>query len=82
MGKVDNDTNINEIKTYICEKLSSEDVIVDKLPTKGTFQSFRIGVKFIYKDNLLKEDFWPEGIIVRRFNFSSKTFLEDSTKSA
>ncbi|XP_063900731.1 uncharacterized protein LOC135120358 [Zophobas morio] len=63
VGKVDNDTNINEIKTYICEKLSSEDVIVDKLPTKGTFQSFRIGVKFIYKDNLLKEDFWPEGII-------------------
>lgn len=82
VGKVDNDTNINEIKTYICEKLSSEDVIVDKLPTKGTFQSFRIGVKFIYKDNLLKEDFWPEGIIVRRFNFSSKTFLEDPTKSA
>ena len=79
VGKVSQETDIDAVKSYICDKLSSEDVTVEKLPVKGSYQSFRVGVLFAFKDVLFKEEFWPQGVTVRRFNFASKSFLVKTT---
>ncbi|KAJ3656985.1 hypothetical protein Zmor_016021 [Zophobas morio] len=79
VGKVNKETSSDDVKSYISGKLPSDEVTVDKLNTQGSYQSFRVGVKFAYKDTLFKEEFWPQGVVVRRFNFSTKSFLEKTT---
>ncbi|KAJ3616448.1 hypothetical protein Zmor_011890 [Zophobas morio] len=77
IGKVDKDAEIDAIKTYIGKRLKSSDVelIIEKLPAKGNFQAFKLGVPFIHKEVLQDSEFWPKGIILRRFNFPKTNFL-------
>lgn len=75
LGKVKQDTTEDIITNYISSKVSNQQTLtIEKLPTKGTTQSFKIGIHFDEKDVLLSEDFWPEGVIVRRFNFPRSSF--------
>lgn len=76
VGKVNKNVDTTVIKSYIASKLSSEDVIVDNLNLQGTtYDAYKVGVNFRFKDDLLKEDFWPQGVCVRRFNFPRNNFL-------
>ncbi|KAJ3640832.1 hypothetical protein Zmor_027370 [Zophobas morio] len=77
IGKVDKDAEIDAIKTYIGKRLKNSDVelIIEKLPAKGNFQAFKLGVPFIHKEVLQDTEFWPKGIILRRFNFPKTNFL-------
>lgn len=76
IGRVQSGTEPNKIKSYLVNKIPEvEDAIIEKLNTKGSNMSFKVGIDFRYKDQILKEDFWPNGVIIRRFNFGPSTFL-------
>lgn len=52
------------------ERIPNHKFIVEKLNTHyNDFISFKIGADFELYDKLHSIDFWPEGIVIRRFNF-------------
>ncbi|XP_063915315.1 uncharacterized protein LOC135131472 [Zophobas morio] len=62
VGKVVKNIETSSVKAYITKKLSTDEVIVENLKLQGTYDAFKVGVNFSLKDNLLREDFWPQGI--------------------
>lgn len=59
------------------DKIVYKDVQDDDwvISVNGIYEAFKLGVPFEYKDLVLKEDFWPQGVSIRRFNFPKNSFL-------
>lgn len=63
-------------KSYVISEIPEvSDVMIEKLNTKSSNMSVKVAVDFRHKDQITKEDFWPNGIIIRRYNFRSSDFL-------
>ncbi|KAJ3660477.1 hypothetical protein Zmor_004925 [Zophobas morio] len=75
VGKVVKGTEASVVKQYVRNKLSSNDMVVENISVNGIYEAFKLGVPFEYKDLVLKEDFWPQGVSIRRFNFPKNSFL-------
>lgn len=63
-----------DVATYIKKKCSFDNdelLSVKKLSVLGNTNSFQVGIDPKYYDLLVKSEFWPSGIIVRRFRFRS-----------
>ena len=75
IGNAKKQTTWEDIKTFIKNRYNeTKDICVEKLSCKGETQSFCVGVDFASKDLVMKADFWPSGVIVRRFNLSKRNF--------
>lgn len=72
IGKVNEGVGQEVVEKYIKEKCpvsSTNDLIVKQLPTLGRSPSFQVGIDVRYYDKLKLAEFWPSGIVVRRYNF-------------
>lgn len=72
VGKADESVEETHVTDYIKKKCSiTEDdhVIVKKLPLLGRSRAFQVGIEPTFYDMLNNADFWPSGVIIRRFNF-------------
>lgn len=72
VGKVNEGVKSETVKKYIKDKCSvanDGDLVVEELPTAGRSPAFRVGVDNKYYEQLKLPDFWPSGIIIRRYNF-------------
>lgn len=66
--------NISEddIKDYMADLQAGGGIEVRKLPTKGENSAFSIGIPDDSTYNKLNSpDFWPQGVILREFNFKN-----------
>lgn len=78
VGKAAQDVNIGIVQKYICHRLpdvKDDDLVVEQLKTLGKTNSFKIGIDSGHFDSLNKCDFWPNGIVFRRFNFKRHSLL-------
>lgn len=74
IGKVNEGVEKQAVVQYIqskCSITNSEELIVNELVTKGKSLAFKVGIDKRYYDQLTTGDFWPQGILVRRYNFWS-----------
>lgn len=73
VGRAGNRTDVNLVREYVGNKLGIEgnQLVVEALQTAGVTKSYKIGVDHLYYDRVNKSDFWPEGILFRRFRFGS-----------
>lgn len=72
VGRADESVTEAKVDEYIrkkCEVSNTSDLVVKTLMTKGRSPSFQVGIHPRYYETLLKDEFWPSGILVRRFNF-------------
>lgn len=78
IGRVQNNIEPKIVKNYLIKEIpeAESNLVLEKLNTKGTNLSFKLGINFKFKDDIFHENFWPNGIIVRRFNFRVGDFLE------
>lgn len=88
VGKVNEGVSKETVEKYIrdrCSISTASDLVVEELPTVGRSPSFRVGVDNKYYEQLKLPDFWPSGIIIRRYNFrvnKIKPSEEEPGKSA
>lgn len=79
IGKINEGVVEETVEKYIRDKvpaLKPSDLVVDKLPTVGRSPSFKVGIDNKHYDELKAADFWPSGIIVRRYNFRVSNYKQ------
>ncbi|KAK9887208.1 hypothetical protein WA026_021051 [Henosepilachna vigintioctopunctata] len=82
VGKAMNTATETIVKDYIMNKCNSTDadkVEVYKLPLLGKSLAFQIGVDISLFDQVNCADFWPKGIVIRRFHFDFNKTKKDTT---
>ncbi|KAK9872810.1 hypothetical protein WA026_019594 [Henosepilachna vigintioctopunctata] len=70
-------TSVTEsiVKDFIvskCKITEVEDVDVKKLSLLGNSSAFQVGIAPAYFEEINRAEFWPQGIIIRRFHFDFK----------
>lgn len=76
IGRAAETVSENMVCEYIKKKCSitnNEQIIVKKLNLVGNTNAFQVGIAHKYYELLNTSEFWPEGIIVRRFRFKYNT---------
>lgn len=69
LGKVKKGTSKDSVDLFLKETFPDTDFEVEKLVTKGTTDSFRLGVDFSMKDKVIDNSLWPKNIVLKRFLF-------------
>lgn len=72
IGKVASTVNAETVENYIKNKITinnGRDLIVEQLRTIGNTNSFKVGITSEIYEDINKCEFWPSGVIFRRFNF-------------
>lgn len=67
---------MEEVEEFLKKFPDSLDFIVEKLVTKGTNCSFKIGADFDHKEKLLDHSTWPKNVAVKRFLFFRRRNLQ------
>ncbi|KAK9871735.1 hypothetical protein WA026_014188 [Henosepilachna vigintioctopunctata] len=63
---------VKDFKVSKCNITEVEDVDVKKLSLLGNSSAFQVGIAPAYFEEINRAEFWPQGIIVRRFYFDFK----------
>lgn len=74
IGRVNEGVDEEKVERYIrgkCANANADDLVVEQLNTRGRSPSFRVGIDRKYYEALREAEFWPAGIMVRRYNFKS-----------
>lgn len=71
------DTQSEIIKNYYVNKLPDVALVLEQLSMKGTNVSLKLDVNVKHKIDILQEDFWPDGVTLRRFKFRVGGFLRN-----
>lgn len=69
IGKLKDNTTPDNVKKYMEKKGIQGNIICEELQTQGDNKAFKIGFPFNYIRETEQPEFWPQGIIARRFNF-------------
>ncbi|KAK9882552.1 hypothetical protein WA026_021900 [Henosepilachna vigintioctopunctata] len=83
VGKAMNSVTESIVKEYIinkCNITDSDEVEVYRLSSLGKSLAFQVGIDVSRYDEVNCADFWPKGIIIRRFHFDFKTMKKESIK--
>lgn len=69
VGKVKHGTTEESIRNFLLKNNIKEGITCEKLTTKGSMEAFRVGIPFKHLTEAEKPEFWPKGILVRRYLF-------------
>lgn len=69
VSRVAASTTESGIVTYMKAKLPGNEFSCNLLKTNNDISSFKVGANLSLLDSLVKPEFWPKGVNIRRFNF-------------
>lgn len=74
ISRVNDEVNEDIVANYIARKtqVSKDDVVVSQIEVnyeKKDNKCFKVGVDFEHKDLMYSNEFWPKGVLYRRFRF-------------
>jgi hypothetical protein len=69
VGHLKTETNTETVKNYLRKSSIEGELDCEELPGKGTNRAFRVGVPFKDLDRINLPDFWPSGVMIRRFRW-------------
>lgn len=78
VGRTSEGTAEQAVLGHMREKYPDDEFTATKLAFKGKYPSFKVGAPLRLKEDLQNPDFWPSGVIVRRFNFKAPVFQLES----
>lgn len=70
VGRLKLHTTADAIKRYIAKKGITGNVTCEELAANRNTKAFKLGIPFNSLETTKEAEFWPTGIIVRRFRFS------------
>lgn len=73
VGRCDKTTTEENVKYYLQCKLPEHEFIVNKLTSKGSNASFKVGADISLQETLYDSNFWPQDIAVKRYLFFRST---------
>lgn len=69
VGRLKSTTTAETLKNYLGKNGIDGDVDVEEIQTRGRTKAFRVGFRFSYQEKTESADFWPKGVLARRFLF-------------
>lgn len=81
VGRADDSVSVDTVRAYIANKCTvarQEELYVRKLSSVGKAGAFQVGIDPAYYEMVNVPEFWPSGIVVRRFNFNYRGIPEQS----
>jgi hypothetical protein len=66
-SRLKTETKIETVKNYLRNSSIEGELNCEELPGKGTNKAFRVGVPFKDLGRINSPDFWPSGVMIRRF---------------
>lgn len=77
VGRTRPGTTVDAVLDYLKSEIPNGEFICESINTTGPNPCFKVGAPMALKDRLECSDFWPRGILVRRFNFRiGRNFLD------
>lgn len=76
IGKLKQNTKTNNIKKFLERSGIEGNIECEELHTQGEKKAFKIGFPLSYLEDTQRTNFWPQGIVVRRYNF--RRYKEDT----
>lgn len=77
VGRTSSGTTEHHILGQLKKAFANENFVVSALDSKGNHPSFKVGAPWRLKEDLERPEFWPAGVVVRRFNFKKPDFLRE-----
>ncbi|KAJ4451905.1 hypothetical protein ANN_03383 [Periplaneta americana] len=72
IGRLKPNITTNNVRKFLKRNGFKGNIECEKLSTRGERKAFKIGFPYSYLENTQKTDFWPQGIVVRRYHFRRK----------
>lgn len=72
IGRLHQSTTTGKVKTHIRNQGVEDEIECEELNTKGTLRAYKVGIPFKHATRVNAPEFWPEGVVVRRFRFQSR----------
>lgn len=76
VGRCRSETTGHDITEYVRQKMPSERFIVNEIEkhenNKNVNKSFKVGAEFLLLSELMKPEFWPKNLVVRKYQFFRK----------
>lgn len=72
VGRCKADTTVDDVRNYLNSKTPNYTFDIVKLDTKGPNSSFRVGADPSLENVLYDADFWPSGMLVKRYFFPGR----------
>lgn len=72
VGRASKEMDEDKVKSYVLRKTgigNEDEVVVKRLSSKSESNSFQVGVPIAQYEVVNSENFWPNGIVFRKFNF-------------
>lgn len=85
VGRANENVKSNHVENYIktrCGIENSDELSVRELAFLGRSPSFQVGVDAKYFDMINTSEFWPSGILIRRFNFKFNQANKNETSQS
>lgn len=77
VGRCRSETTEQDITEYLRQKMPSHRFFVNEIKKHESNQninkSFRVGVEFLLLTELMKPEFWPKNIVIRKYQFFRKS---------
>ena len=74
IGRLSQNTTSDAIKGYLQKNGIEDDISCEDLNIRGNKKGFRVGFPIRYLETTENPDFWPEGILVKRFRFRKNQY--------
>lgn len=68
VGRIHSTMTCSDIESFL-QSNNINSIDCEEIPTRGRNKAFKVGVPFDALDNINHPDFWPKGVIVRRYIF-------------
>lgn len=79
LGRLKPNTESTEIIDYLNKKMPDTDIQCEKLISQGVNSCFKVGVDFEGREKIEDPNFWPIGVILRRYIFRKRASTKNVT---
>lgn len=69
LGRLRENTTEETIKKYMIRSGYQGEIYCEELPSKGRMKAFKLGIPFTFITEIENAEFWPQGVLIRRFFF-------------
>ncbi|RZF35360.1 hypothetical protein LSTR_LSTR017063, partial [Laodelphax striatellus] len=67
LGKIKRGTSVADVESFLTSAFPEFNISVEKLNSKGIYESFKLGIDFIHREKISNPLLWPKNVILRRF---------------
>ena len=67
VAKLKRDTTVEKVERFLIKKGIAGEIDCEELTTQGTMKAFKVGIPLYFLNTVSDPEFWPSGVLMRRF---------------